>query len=458
MAKQMNEEERKRLDVLLGMGLTPAEAAQRLGRPKSTVVREIIKRAVPCLRGYGSSNRVCASYDYCTRTKGYGGNPRRLFRCTAGCFEACPEFVERRCERLDTPSHVCNGCERFRSCPLKKRIYDASGAQANRESLLHESRRGVHPGDAELAAMDAVLSPGLRKGQSIRHVIAANPEVFASVKERTVYTYVSGGLFEARRGDLPEACSRRPRRRKRVTKTDAKCRVGRTYKEFIEHCRLAGIEECAEVDTVIGRVGGKVLFTVWLPGGLMLAFLRRRRTSNTATRLFRVLRRLAGPELFQRLFAVILTDNGSEFSDPAGIEKPVTALGPADRPVRVFYTDPYCSSQKPHVERTHRDVRRILEHGVSFDGLTQADVNLVMSHVNSYTRGVLDGRCAWDEFVARHGEPGRLFLGRLGLRRIPPSEVILDPYLLGKRFERLAAKAVLRKNGVPTTPGAAART
>ena len=99
-----------------------------------------------------------------------------------------------------------------------------------------------------------------------------------------------------------------------------------------------------------------------------------------------------------------------------------------------------------------------LEHGVSFDGLTQADVNLVMSHVNSYTRGVLDGRCAWDEFVARHGEPGRLFLGRLGLRRIPPSEVILDPYLLGKRFERLAAKAILRKNGVPTTPGAAART
>ncbi len=75
-----------------------------------------------------------------------------------------------------------------------------------------------------------------------------------------------------------------------------------------------------------------------------------------------------------------------------------------------------------------------------------------MSHVNSYTRGVLDGRCAWDEFVARHGEPGRLFLGRLGLRRIPPSEVILDPYLLGKRFERLAAKAVLRKNGVPTNP------
>ena len=88
----------------------------------------------------------------------------------------------------------------------------------------------------------------------------------------------------------------------------------------------------AEVDTVIGRVGGKVLFTDWLPSGLMLAFLRRRRTSDAATRLFRVLRHIAGDELFQRLFAVILAVNGSEFSNPAGIEKPVVALGPADRP------------------------------------------------------------------------------------------------------------------------------
>lgn len=53
--------------------------------------------------------------------------------------------------------------------------------------------------------------------------------------------------------------------------------VGRTYKEFTEHCRFAGIEECTEINTIIGRVGGKILFTVLLPGGLLLAFLRRRR-------------------------------------------------------------------------------------------------------------------------------------------------------------------------------------
>ena len=94
---------------------------------------------------------------------------------------------------------------------------------------------------------------------------------------------------------------------------------------------------------------------------------------------------------------------------------------------------------------------------MSFDGLTQAEVNLVMSHVNSYTRGVLDGRCAWDEFVERHGEPGRLFLERLGLRRIPANDVTLDPYLLGKAFKRQADKVILPKHGVLPAPGAANR-
>lgn len=452
MAKQMTEDDRKKLDFYLGTGLTPGEAAQRLGRSKSTVVREIVKRAVPCLRGYRSTNRLCAKFDECTRIKGYGGNPKRLFRCTPGCFEACPEFVERHCERLEVPSRVCNGCEQFRSCPLKKRIYDASGAQANRESLLHESRRGVHPGEEELAAMDAALTHGLRQGQSIRHVVAANPEVFASVKERTLYDYVNGGLFTAKRFDLPEACSRRPRRKKRLTKTNAKCRVGRTYREFLEHCRLNGIADWVELDTVVGRVGGKVLFTLWLPGGLMLAFLRKRRDSRTATRLFRALRRLAGPELFQRLFSVILTDNGPEFSDPDGIEQPVPALGPSDRPVKLFYADPYCSSQKPRIERVHRDARRVLEHGVSFDLLDQKDINLVASHVNSYTRGVLGGRCAWDEFAGRCGEEGLRFLERLGLRRIPANDVVLDPLLLGEAFKRRTEETVLRKHGI--TPDA----
>ena len=287
--------------------------------------------------------------------------------------------MERTCERLDVPSRVCNGCRDFKSCPLMKRLYVADGAQANRESLLHDSRSGVHPDAEALERMNAVLSPCIMRGQSVRNVVANNKDVFGTVKERTVYDYIAGGLFDAKRGDLPEACSRRARKKRKETKTNAKCRVGRNYKLFLEFCRVNNVTEWTELDTVIGRVGGKVLFTMILPGGLMLMFLRDRKSSQTCTRIFNMLWELAGPALFRRLFSVILTDNGTEFSDPDMIEnwRPDPEHNPtrtAWRGIKLFYCDPYCSSQKPHVEREHREERRILLHGVSFDTLTQDDV------------------------------------------------------------------------------------
>ena len=106
MAMQMTLDDRKRIDFLLQLGWTPVRIAKDMGRSKSTIIREIVNRSVECDRGYRCSNRICALFDSCTRVKGYGGAPNRLFRCTAGCYEVCRDFVERTCERLDVPSRV----------------------------------------------------------------------------------------------------------------------------------------------------------------------------------------------------------------------------------------------------------------------------------------------------------------------------------------------------------------
>lgn len=188
----------------------------------------------------------------------------------------------------------------------------------------------------------------------------------------------------------------------------------------------------------------------------MLAFLRERKTSATCVRVFNYLWKVAGPELFVQLFRVILTDNGGEFSDPKMIENYRSDLehNPnklAPRGIRLFYCDSYTSSQKPHIERTHRDLRRILEHGTSFDALTQDAINLALSHLNSYTRSVLGNRTPYDVFVERFGEAGRLFLSNLGITRIEPNDVTLAPRLLGERFKRHAEQIVLEKNGIKRT-------
>jgi hypothetical protein len=52
----------------------------------------------------------------------------------------------------------------------------------------------------------------------------------------------------------------------------------------------------------------------------MLAYLRDANTSKSVTDIFQMLWEILGKKYFMELFPVILTDNGSEFSNPAAIE------------------------------------------------------------------------------------------------------------------------------------------
>ena len=50
--------------------------------------------------------------------------------------------------------------------------------------------------------------------------------------------------------------------------------------------------------------------------------------------------------------------------------------------------------------------------------------------------------------MERFGEPGKRLLDALGIVKIPPNEVTLDPMLLGAKFKRHTDRVILRKAGV----------
>lgn len=452
--KHMDHKDRGRIEFLAGCGCTVERIADDLGRSPSTIRDELQHRRVTSNRRYGCSNRLCAHYAEC-QIPVYGATSNRgLRKNLAKCFESCANFREAVCPRLAKAPFVCNGCVSEHNCPLPKKYYIASAAQAAYESLRSTSRSGIRPDDAAIAKMDEILSPSLRKGQSVTAVVKAHAETFLGYAASTVYGWLEDGLFSAASSELPFAGrSRRPHRRPE-TKTNAACRVGRTIRELWEWLKQnSGAVPC-ELDTVIGARSGKVLFTMIFPkSGLALGFLRDQKSSQTCTRIFNMLWTVAGPGLFRRLFAAILTDNGPEFSDPGMIEnyRPDPEHNPTKlvpRGIKVWFCDPYCSSQKPHIENFHLMLRRILEKGTSFNMLTQDGVNLMFSHLNSYPRMAHDGRIPYDLFVEEYGEDGRRFLDALGIRRVPAAQVTLHPFLLGQKYQREADRAILRKNGV----------
>mgnify|MGYP001769409093 CR=1 FL=1 len=70
-----------------------------------------------------------------------------------------------------------------------------------------------------------------------------------------------------------------------------------------------------------------------------------------------------------------------------------------------------------------------LSHRKGFDNLPQADIDLMMSHINSYSRKDLGNKSPYEVFAALYGEE---LLTALGAKKIPPADITLRPTLLKK--------------------------
>jgi len=419
--------ERQQIEHWLNERVSIKKIASYLGKSTSTITREILKRAVVSNKKapYRIPN-LCKHHSNCTKRYLCVDKPDciKLCKYCKLCNRLCDDFEEDMCQKLFSPPYVCNGCLDEYRCVLRKKYYFHRQAHKNYREILIESRIGVNISEDELLRIDEFISPLIQKGQSIHHIVVNNPDEF-SISEKSLYRYVAGGLLKARNIDMPRIIRLKPRSQKPLEhKVDSNCRVGRTYDDFNAFLQQHPDVSIVEMDTVIGRVGGKVLLTLLFKScDLMLAFIRDRNTSQSVIDVFNWLYSVLGTQTFNKLFYVILTDNGSEFSNPKALEFDSEGL----RRTHIFYCDPRASFQKPNVELNHEFIRKILPKGSSFDNLTQDDINLIMSHINSYSRAKLNDRSPFEVFSFLYGEG---ILEKLGLRLIPPNEIILKPQLL----------------------------
>jgi IS30 family transposase len=291
--------------------------------------------------------------------------------------------------------------------------------------MLVESRVGANITEDSLAELDNWLSPLIMRGQSVHHVAVHNADRL-EVSEKSIYRYIDSGLLKTRNIDLARRCRLKPRKAKPVQrKIDKSCRIGRTYADFKSFCEQSGFQ-IVEMDTLIGRPGGKVLLTLMFKScDLMLVFLRERNTSQSVIDIFDSLQTRLGSDCFKKLMPIALADNGSEFSNPKALEFDSNSI----QRTRIFYCDPYAPYQKPNVELNHEFIRKILPKSSSFDHLIQADVDLMMSHINSYTREKLNDKSPFEMFGFLYGFE---ILEKLGQRKIPANKILLKPALLRK--------------------------
>lgn len=327
------------------------------------------------------------------------------------------------CLRLLKAPFVCNGCMKKRSCRLEKHEYSASAAYAEYRDRLVECRSGIALNKQSFYDGDRIISDCIRKGQHMYHIMQSQNTGFSLA---SAYRYINKGYLSICKMDLPRAVKFKPRRQRKEQYVPKTLKINRTYECFCNFIAANGITTWVEMDTVVGRIGGKVLLTFSFTFcNFMLGFLLPDKTAasvaNACVSLKQSLQ-LSGLS-FAALFPVVLTDNGGEFADVFAIEN--NADGTQES--HLFFCDPYCSSQKPHVEKGHTMLRDILPKGSSFDSLSQEDVTLVFSHINCVCRKELNGKSPFDVFAFTFGIK---VTNALKILLVAPEHVIQSPKLL----------------------------
>jgi len=422
--KHLREIDREYIEAALAKGLTFKEIAKFLSKDPTTISKEIKKhRLAHQPNVYNNSKNRCLHRKNCDAKNVCGiKNCDLLCRhcIPKDCNLFCAKYIEDICVHIAKAPYVCNGCDRKVYCRLQKYYYRAHHSQTQYLDMLSSTRQGINLCESELADLDQLDTPLLKNGQSLAHIYAKHNAAIPCTS-RTLYNYSRKSILTARPLDFPRVVKYKKRRKKAVRSArNPVIRLGRTYEDFRTFLLENPDVSVVEMDTVVGRIGGKVLLTMLFRNSrFQLAFLLDRSTKQHVLSAFEQWEHELGAECFRKLFPAILTDNGSEFLDPVALE--------TGGRTKIFFCDPNAPFQKGAIEKNHEFIRYILPKGTSFDSLTQEDVTLMLNHINCTARDSLNGVSPFDLAVLLLGP---IVLEKLHMQRVEHDEVLLKPKLL----------------------------
>lgn len=392
--KHLTFDDRLEIQECLNHGMTFKAIAKRVGKDQTTISKEVKKHI-----------QINSTSIKRTNLKG--------------------ELLENKlCPLLIKAPFVCNPCtKRHAHCAFQKHLYNAKSAHNEYETLLVEAREGIPLNKEAFYEMDEIVSKAIKKGQHLYHIIQTND---LCISKSTVYRHLHKGYLSVNALDFPRVVKFKARKKYCEKYVPKSAKIGRTYDDFLAYIELNNVSAWVEMDTVVGRIGGKTILTFdFTFCNFMIGLLLDDKTSASVTEKFRLLKQscASNDTCFGEIFPLLLTDNGGEFANITAIES--NAFG--ERETLLFYCDPYKSSQKPRVEKNHTLFRDIVPKGESFDSFSQETLNLIFSHINSVKRKSLNGKSPFEMFTFTYGEK---IAATLGIKEIPANDVIQSPKLL----------------------------
>lgn len=395
--KHMSLDDRIEIQNCLDHGMTFKAIAMRIGKDQTTVSKEVKKHIT---FNPGASLTITNE----------SGSPVAV--------QTCPQL-------LKSP-FVCNGCKKRRiHCAFQKQLYLAKNAHREYETLLTESREGIPLNKEAFYEVDSILSQGIKKGQHLYHIMQTND---LGISQATAYRHLHKGYLSVSKMDFPRVVKFKQRKQYHQNYIPRAAKTGRTYDDFLSYIDENNLSSWVEMDTVIGRIGGKVILTFdFTFCNFMFGLLLDDKTAAETSQKVRSLKEKlsANGIRFGDVFPLLLTDNGGEFANISAF----IADMDGEIETALYFCDPFRSCQKPKVEKNHTLLRDIVPKGESFDHFTQETIDLIFSHVNNIKRKSLNGKSPYEMFAFTYGEKAAFLLG---ISYVSANEVMQSPLLLKK--------------------------
>lgn len=417
--KHLNIFDRVTIQDMLDAGFSFTAIANAIGKHRTTISREVKEHRIkknPV--SYSLRRTPCIHRKSCR----FLGKHCKPFKC--------PDFSQEFCSKLNSAPFVCNACETKAYCRFEKFFYSAPKAQSEYEFSLSDSRSGLYISDECVDTVNNVIVPLIKENkQSISQVYINHCDLLPFSKA-TFYKYINEGVFLLKNIDLPRKVRYRVSKQNHTKRHLRNLHIlnGRTYLDYQRYIAENPFASIVQMDTVIGTSGSKggtcFLTLMFLSSHLMLILPMPYKRSEFVIEHFKRLKELLGNDTFHKLFEVILTDNGSEFSDPIPIE---ADLSTGELRSHLFYCDPYSSWQKGALEKNHQYIRYVLPKGKSFAGMNDEKCSLLANHINSIPRLSLNNHTPF--------ELAELFmtkdvLDKFNVKKINADEVSLSPALI----------------------------
>ena len=192
---------------------------------------------------------------------------------------------------------------------------------------------------------------------------------------KTLYNLIWKGELDLTLFELPEALSRRPKGKPRVSKR----LNGKSIEERPDEAAQRNTFGHWEADTVQGRKkkGEPAVFTiVERMTGCYLSIRTDGKNCHGIADAMEMLHERFGSK-FSEVFRTITTDNGNEFAAFSEFE----ALG-----TKVYFAHPYSAWERPVNERTNRLLRRYIPKGVSIHNFSDEEILMFADEINALPR------------------------------------------------------------------------